>query len=267
SDSAGRSRRLEELLRRLEGEWDYRLFKQYKGEDECTGVLWDTSRLTLDRTIELHVDRNPPAWQAYARQVEYTGQDGEPKPLHNRKVYAAFFSTGEGRTDFAVVPLHLIASLEGVLVSRVRRYFEMATIADCVAKQVFSRDEYDVILIGDTNCSIDSLESFTLADGSSASAPRYFRTWGTPPYFRELGGGLKEETILTDPPGTPTGRAESWPLDRAYIPVRQCEFVAASLTIESDVRKYAQDKETFANKLSDHLMIHLSISVMPDDDR
>jgi endonuclease/exonuclease/phosphatase family metal-dependent hydrolase len=266
ADPNGSNAELASLLGGMPGRWQYRLFGQFEGNDENTGVAWDASRLTLRRTIELKVNRHPAAWDRFAKARERTDSDGRPAPIHNRRVFAALFSAGEGRTDFAVIPLHLIATGDDLYVSRVRRYFEMATIVDRVARDVLARGEHDVILIGDTNCAADRFEAFSLAGGESVSGPQYVAQWGRPPYFRQLGGDPSQETLLSDPPGTPTGSARTWPLDRAFVPSGQCEFAGFRLTVHVDTDPYAKDKASFATSLSDHLLVSVPIRIMPDDD-
>ncbi|MFP4353786.1 MAG: endonuclease/exonuclease/phosphatase family protein [Phycisphaerae bacterium] len=258
---------IQTVLDMLPGRWKHLIFPPNKTPGQATGIAWDADRVTLLERIELQVDRNPPGWQEFARQFNQTDENGQPVPIHNRKVMALHFSAGPGLTDFVVIPIHLISALKGFHVSRVRRYYEMATILDRVAERFLLQGEMDVILIGDTNCAADALEAFELAGGEETSASRYARNWAKPYYFHELGGDADQETYISDPPGTPNGRAKTWPLDRAYVPARQCEFHEAELVIFDSVQSYAKDKADFIARLSDHFLVYHTIRVMGDDDR
>lgn len=268
SDPNRGSEQLASVLARVPGKWEYRVFQSNTDRGQATGIAWDTSRLRLIETIELDVERHPPGWDSFARKSGDTDSAGRPVPLHNRKVVAAYFSAGPQKTDFVVVPIHLISMLKGFHVSRVRRYYEMATILDRLAEQILLSGEQDVVLIGDTNCAADTFETFALADGTQTSASRYTRRFGDPPYFRELGGSVNQETYVYDPPGTPTGSRKAWPLDRAYVPVGQCEFLTAELVIHDDnIERYARNKTAFRASLSDHFLVYHTLRIREDDDR
>ena len=263
-DDSLRSPDLERIIEHLGPQWQYRLFGQNIDLNECTGVLWNTSRVSLAETVELPVDRDPPGWQQFERQERPAELPSRPERLHRRKVYAAHFTTGPGRTDFVVVPLHMRSSQGGFHRSRVQRYFEMATILDALPGLTFGRGEYDVILIGDINSLGQSAESFVLSSGEVVSAPDYATGWGDPAYFRQLGDD-DDNTILKRVPGTGWGN-QAAPLDRAYVPRYELEFAASQWHVHDDVRQYADNTRDFMNRLSDHLLVYTTIWIGEDDD-
>ena len=73
-----RSPQLELILKQLPGRWQYRLFEQYEGQGQCTGVAWDQDRLTLKDVYELQVDRCPEGWQRFALRNGRVDQQGHP---------------------------------------------------------------------------------------------------------------------------------------------------------------------------------------------
>ncbi|MFQ5807949.1 MAG: hypothetical protein ACE5I3_16005, partial [Phycisphaerae bacterium] len=116
------------------GHWQHRLFPTNYGRDQCTGIAWDITKVTL--LDEPHIVTNP----------DQTSAQG--KTLWSRPPRGLMFSAGEGLTDFVVVVIHMKSNYGGDF-SRHRAEEAQHLISDL--PDVF--DDPDVLIIGDANCS------------------------------------------------------------------------------------------------------------------
>lgn len=196
------------------GRWAHRLFRTRNGPGQLTGIAWDQTRVKLLRIVELR---------------ETDSMDRIP--------HAAYFSTGPGRTDFAVVVIHLKANYEQMVPPD--REQQARQLVEAVRRQI---SEPDLLLIGDFNC-----------HHRDEPALRLCREAG----FLDLNDD-DERTF------TPEG-----PLDRGMMraggdfapdsfQVVRDEFICEAGVVESE--------EQFVWRLSDHFMVTVDALVGVDDD-
>jgi hypothetical protein len=115
------------------GRWRQRLFRTSYGRDQCCGIAWDETRVTL--TAERLAIRGPAK----------TSTQG--KMLWSRPPRALLFSAGAGLTDFVVIVIHMKADYRGDYAQH--RAEEARRLVRDVP-QAFS--DPDVVILGDANC-------------------------------------------------------------------------------------------------------------------
>lgn len=227
---------IESLKRKTNGNWEYTLFPGRADGDQLTGILWNTNRL-----IAVSAAGTP--WNA---------QSDKPWPLPiprarssagnmlwSRPPHAMKFTTGNKRSDFIIVPVHMKADYQGKFDKH--RAEEARALAATLPKVSELFKDSDIIVIGDTNitdeheATIDILTDFGLADLNKAHEPTHWQ-----------GGGM----------------------DRAFVPRTQPEFKDASFEVISTtyLRDRAFRREDFKERFSDHYIIVTTLRVGEDDD-
>jgi predicted extracellular nuclease len=212
------------------GRWEYRLFAA-RSRNQNVGVAWDATRVQLIGPPQVLSDgaAAKSAWGSL---------------YWNRPAVAVRFSTGDGQTDFDIVPLHMKSnskpqgSDEDLVAHRER---EATMLIE--ALQARGGDERDVILIGDTNC-LDDQE----------------------PALKLLASAGWVDLNAADLRTTAGGSAA--PFDRAIVPADQPEF--ADRRFEVPDKSYRDSRRIspndFARRFSDHYMAITEIRIGTDDD-
>ncbi|WP_299519096.1 endonuclease/exonuclease/phosphatase family protein [Winogradskyella sp.] len=208
--------------------WKYEIFQNRNPEDtsQLCGIAWND-------------DRVKKVGETYPINVDYTIDfRGETLWLWDRRPHAIKFSAGEGKTDFAVVSLHMKANTGSPYIDRKKRHAEVMTLLDELSNIKKTVKEEDIIFLGDTNCK-----------GRSEDAIRAFVEAG----FDDL----NEDDTTTYVKGN------SAPFDRIFVP----------RTEQSKTFKYsrqyvmkASDHLAHDKYLSDHYVIKTSIKVRTDND-
>jgi predicted extracellular nuclease len=222
-------RKATEALRGLTGsEWRHVLFpKENKAErDQLTGVLWNVGRAQLVGVPFRIPVRRPP------------GHD----ELWNRHPYAVKFSSGEGRTDVVLVPVHLKSNRGGKDTTSVQRADEARGIVRALGAVQNHFSDDDVIVLGDCNC----LKA------------------NEPALVRFVGGGLRDLNADDTATWIKDERFPAAPFDRVFVPDDQPEFKASTLKVVRPVPPL--DEAEFRRRVSDHLMVTADIRTQADDD-
>jgi endonuclease/exonuclease/phosphatase family metal-dependent hydrolase len=211
-------------------DWEYELFP--KREEDAThqlvGVAWNRERLTRGGSFRIPVE--------YASEKTW-----------RRQPYGVSFSTGAGKTDFVVVPLHMKSNFDGEDVGREARAHEAHSLIEKLPllRAHFGSDggggdggeEGDVILIGDTNC----LEGAEPAIGLYEDAG-----------FRDL----NDADVVTYRKGSYAS-----PFDRILIPLGESEFRYSRQYVLAPA-----DPSSHLARLSDHFVVMMTMRVLEDDD-
>lgn len=206
--------------------WKYILFPKRNADDvdQHTGVMWNAKTVTA---VEKHYKiplKVPPA---------------EPdKPFYwNRWPYAMKFSTGEGKTDFVIIPVHMKSNYGGTKEAKEQRAKETQQLIEAL-KDVKSRfSDSDIVIIGDTN----------VLDSTEDSAKTL------------VGAGLKDLNAGDEP----TTAMSDAPFDRAFVAADQPELRQRKIRV---FRPHGLSPRQFRRDLSDHYMVTIKVRVMPDDD-
>jgi predicted extracellular nuclease len=136
-DRPGTNATLTAALRLVEqqtgGKWQHRLFPARSGRNQCCGIAWDTTRVTL-------LGEPCPITQPERTSLQ-------SKPLWSRPPYGLTFSAGEGLTDFVVVVIHMKSDYGGDFSHhRAEEAVHLTLDLPGVIQ------DGDVIIIGDANC-------------------------------------------------------------------------------------------------------------------
>ncbi|MFI4874495.1 MAG: lamin tail domain-containing protein [Blastopirellula sp. JB062] len=210
------------LNRRSGNQWKYELFPKRDpyATEQLTGVAWNESRV---RRV------------GDAMRIKPIDLPNDDFVTWDRQPYAAKFSSGEGKTDFVVIPIHMKSNY-GDSVSRMRKH--RAAEAKALIEQLpnvrrtFGDD--DLIIIGDTNAlsaDEEGLQALVKAG------------------FRDLNSADRSTHVKDDP------------FDRAFVPQNQPEFANAR-----EVVHYGRNGRDYRKKLSDHYLISFQILAGKDDD-
>lgn len=119
--------------------WEYRLFpnKDPNDDRQLAGDAWNTAHLTLvDEPLRIGVVDDP--------SDEFNAWDRDP--------HAVKFTTGNGRTDFVVVSVHMKSNVDGVQFGREQRTVEANALIARLDHVRSTLGDRDVVIIGDTNC-------------------------------------------------------------------------------------------------------------------
>ncbi len=206
--------------------WRYLLFPKRKADDEeqHTGLMWNAKAVTAvgePYKIGLKV---PP--------------DGPDKPFYwNRWPHAMKFSTGEGKTDFVIIPVHMKSNYGGANEARKQRAREAQQLTEALESVKKHFSDSDIVIIGDTN----------VLDSTEDSAKTF------------AGAGLKDLNA-GDEPTTVMGHA---PFDRAFVAADQPELEQRKIRV---FRPYGLSPRQFRRDLSDHYMVTIKVRVERDDD-
>jgi hypothetical protein len=206
--------------------WKYILFPKRKDGDveQHTGLMWNAKIVT--------------AVEPYYRIEMNLPSDELDKPFYwNRWPHAMKFSTGEGKTDFVIIPVHMKSNFGGKKKAREQRAeeAEQLTAALEAVKKHFS--DSDMVIIGDTNI-LDSTED----------AAKTFLKAG----LKDLNSG--------DEPTTAMSHA---PFDRAFVSADEPELRQRKIRV---VRPHGLSPRQFRRGLSDHFMVTIKVRIEPDDD-
>jgi endonuclease/exonuclease/phosphatase family metal-dependent hydrolase len=211
-------------------DWQHLLFpKDDPTEaDQLVGVCWDAARVRLVGE----------PWRVPVRKGR--GQGG----LFRRHPFAAKFSTGEGRTDLVVIPVHLKSNAGDEAGTTVRQRAEEAKVLVRALGEVqnhFSDD--DVVVLGDCNC-------LTSAEAA---------------LVRLRATGLRDLNTHDEPTWIRSARFEPAPFDRIFVPDDQPEFATAALRV-CRLTPFAGGEAEFRQRLSDHYMVRAEVNITADDD-
>jgi endonuclease/exonuclease/phosphatase family metal-dependent hydrolase len=116
------------------GRWQHRLFPTTYGRHQCTGIAWDSTKVT------------PIGEPRVATGPNETSTQG--KRLWSRPPRGWLFSAGEGFTDFVVVVIHMKSNYGGDFAQH-RAQEARFLVTDL--PEAF--EDPDVLIIGDANCS------------------------------------------------------------------------------------------------------------------
>jgi predicted extracellular nuclease len=238
--------------------WTYRLFEKRAGArapaDQWTGLAWDDSRVSLvGGPWKLDVAIDEP------RENKIRAQFDKPEKetiILSRWPYAAKFSTGAGKTDFVVVPIHLKSNIGGAATAQARAY-EVELIMQGLAKLKQQHSDEDLMVLGDSNM-LTAGEAAGLGLQSAGLKDCNARDLGTHISFV---------------------KGQKWaPFDRIFLMSSQPETAASCSAqgngsgrldfkiIQPQDWKPGVTPSQFVKALSDHMMVRAGICVQKDDD-
>jgi hypothetical protein len=216
------------LARETGQPWKHMLFPKEDpaDRDQYCGVLWNAGRLTLVSV----------PWKVPVRRGP------EQAELWRRHPYAVKFSTGEGRTDLVLIPVHMKSNVGGEAATGRQRDAEAKALVRVLGTVQNQLGDDDVMVLGDCNCkTADEL------------ALRRYTAAG----LRDLNAGDQLTWIKS-------ARHDSAPFDRILVPDDQPEFAGSTVRV---VRaSHLGNEENFRRLLSDHYMLVTDVRVMTDDD-
>jgi endonuclease/exonuclease/phosphatase family metal-dependent hydrolase len=220
-------------------EWSQKLFaKRGSDRDQLCGVVWNAGRVS-------------PVGEPMVIPVpEKIGVVGEP--LWKRLPYAMKFSAGAGKTDIAVVVLHMKSNRPSDSNPKADPADHRGQEADeliALTPKITERfdNERDIVLMGDTNCKAGAepaLTKFAKAgwkDLNAADEPTWF---------------------------APGGKFPPAPFDRVLVPADQPEFRASRQVVyrKQYFAKRGLDENGFRKRFSDHSLVYIDLAVTADDD-
>lgn len=224
------------LEEHLDQPWSYQILPNRTAGDksQLCAVMWNTSRLTLDKVtaldVEHKVDGNP-LWDRKPHLVSFTSDlEAWRKDETGKWVKVA----EKRRLD--IVPIHMKSNYDGVTKNRIIRGLEAATLCDALGKLDPPADP-SLILIGDTNIlqNIEpAIETF-IARGFTDLNNNDSATYWSPQYNEA-------------------------PFDRAFVKADRPEF---RYTRQYVLR--SSDLKAHDRLLSDHYMIKVSVKDYVDD--
>lgn len=235
-----RSREVEAVIdaikRKTGAAWQYVLYPGRSDGDQLTGVLWNpdvVSAKTAKGGDWSSAESTPwslPIPKQRTSQGSY---------VWNRPPHAMKFSTGDGKTDFVVVMLHMKADYQGDFA--VHRKAEADALVKALPELRGMFKDSDIILTGDTNCTAENeaaLRAFVDAGFTDLNTHAKQTHWR---------GGF---------------------MDRTLVPSDQPEFKNSSFTVGSDsyLKARGLSPQEYKQRYSDHYLIWASVKVMPDDD-
>lgn len=220
-----------ELLSRAAGQtWKKTVLPNRVVDDDSqlVAVIWNEDRVKLQQTVAINVQH---------KRVQIGSEDAR---AWDRKPHALQFSTEDGKTDFALIPIHMKSNFDGQPLGRATRKQEATELVDELPRvTTVLNGEKDIIVIGDTNC-VDASEA---ALGVLKDAG-----------FRDL-NALDATTYEKGEYKSPFDRAlvASGPESREFRYSRQ--YVLRPANAERHLRKN-----------SDHFVIKIAIQMIDDDD-
>lgn len=203
--------------------WQYRMFDSHTERGQNTGIMWNADVVTASDSFEIPVDH---------------GESSANLKKWDRAPYATQFSTGKGKTDFVLIPVHMKSNIGGGTTVP-HRNEEAQTLISALPKvqEHFrgSKDlERDIIIAGDFNTMKHSEDCITSYEAAG---------------FIDL----NPQDILTEK----SRRYPPAPFDRVLVPTTQPEFQSHQFTMA---------EEGFVEGLSDHHLVTTEITVTRDDD-
>ncbi len=210
---------------RTGGQWEHVVFPSSRNQN--VGVAWDMTRLTLLS--------EPDGWEIPVDRSE--GSQG--RNLWSRPPRAMHFSTGDGKTDFVVIPIHMKSNYGGDFSQH--RAEEARALVDALPAVRERFGDSDIVIIGDTNSPSHSDDSIAAYEAAG---------------FVDL----NDEDAITYWRGTA--------LDRILVPADQPEFESRFFLVGFDLYadRVGTDLRGFKVRWSDHFMVISWIEIQPDDD-
>jgi len=207
------------------GHWEQRLFPCATGRNQLCGIAWDAARVTA---------------VGEPRPVLPPDDEGDDqRSAWSRPPYGQAFTTGDGWTDFVVIPVHMKSNYRGDFSER--RAEQARELTAAFASLYEELGERDVFIVGDLNC------------GGHAE----------PAITAYCGSGLVDLNSGDQPTHIRYG-----PLDRILVPADQPEFAERHFEVFRDpfLQPRNLDDEAFKKRFSDHFMVITEVKVLPDDD-
>lgn len=227
---------LESLKKRTSNTWDYVLFPGRQDGDQLTGLMWNTKVLTAVKTDG--TTWSQPKDVPWALPIP-RGKSAKGSSLWNRPPHAMKFSTGDKKTDFVVIVLHMKADYQGDFAEHRQEEAQALVNALPQVRQVWK--DQDIIILGDTN--------FVQADepGAKVLVDANFKD-------------LNERKMQT--------HWRSGAMDRTFTPKGQPEFESSRFDVVSEnyLKKRKIKPEDFKRRYSDHYLTVATFKVMNDDD-
>jgi hypothetical protein len=204
--------------------WRHVIFPSSRNQN--VGVAWDELAVTALGDTSGYV-------------VPIDRASAEDGAIWSRPPRALFFTTGDGLTDFVIIPIHMKSNYGGDFSAR--RTDEARALAAALPEIARTFNDHDVFIIGDTNSphhtdeSIRAFEDAGLIDLNAGDASTYWR-----------------------------GPS----LDRALVPADQPEFASPGFEVFFDgfAGPRGIDLDDFKVRWSDHRMVVFTALIMPDDD-
>lgn len=235
------------ILNKAGANWRYEIFPKRAGSrppmtDQWTGVAWNGQSVTAvgaPAPLKINID--------LTRETNIRTEMGakEKVIIFSRLPHVMKFSAGPGKTDFAVVPVHLKSNTDSK--AQLARAYEIELLIPALADYAGTAKERDIIVLGDTNMETTNEDAGKrFADAGYRDCNRADqKTWDfSRPYDRIWVSTSQPETRNTCS-GNGTGA-----LDFSLVMP-----IAINLT-----------QAKFEERLSDHLMVKAGICVQKDDD-
>lgn len=220
--------------------WQHMLFPKLPGGEaefekhQWTGVVWNTAKVQL-------------VGEAFKIPVRRTGAH---KELWARWPHAVKFTTGTGKTDLVLIPIHMKSNRGGAGPTAEQRSEEAKALVRALGEVANKFSDDDIVLLGD----------FNLRNAMEKA------------HGRLTASGLRDLNQDDAPTWIADASFPAAPFDRIFVPEEQPEFkaapfsVAKSVTFLKDARFPGTPEEKFRHYLSDHWMVVADVRVMEDDD-
>ena len=209
-------------------EWKYVIFLRDDPNDKdlLTGVAWTASKVKLvGQPLRLSIRRNK-TW----------------KDIWNRPPVAIKFSTGEGKTDLVVIPVHMKSNFGGAFKTGKQRAQEARTLIRALGQVQNKFSDDDVIILGDFNTRYGSEES----------------------QFRFAVAGFKDLNAADAKTWIKSSRYSAAPFDRILVPDSEPEMKSSTMTVFKG--HHLGSEENYRKLLSDHYLVYTEILIQDDDD-
>ena len=227
------------LKRRTGSDWRYVLFPGREREpSQLTGILWDTSRVnpigTDGKRLAPEADAQPAALQ-----VQLPKMRGTRTRLWNKPPYAMKFSTGQGKTDFVLIVIHMKADYQED--HALTREEEAKNLIEALPSVRKAFTDEDIIIAGDTNTTKVDEKALRILAGAK----------------------LVDSNLKADRTNWREGS-----MDKVFFPAAQPKFKDRAGDVLSD--RFLESKRwralDFKKNLSDHFLVSTAITIMADDD-
>jgi len=227
---------LESLKKRTSATWDYVLFPGRQDGDQLTGVIWNTKILSA-------VKADGTAW-SQPKDVPWAlpiprGRSAKGTSMWNRPPHAMKFSSGDKKTDFVVIVLHMKADYQGDFAEH--RKEEAQALIQAIPQVRNVWNDQDIIILGDTNF----VQNVEPAANLLVEAN-----------FKDLNAGRSQT------------HWRGGAMDRIFTPNGQPEFASSRFDVISDnyLKKRKIQPEDFKRRYSDHYLTVATFKSMKDDD-
>jgi endonuclease/exonuclease/phosphatase family metal-dependent hydrolase len=221
--------------------WKHMLFPKLPGVGEpgfekhqWTGVVWNTAKVQLvGEPFKIPVRRS-----------------GANKEIWVRWPHAVKFSTGAGKTDLVIIPIHMKSNRGGAGPTAEQRTEEAKALVRALGEVANKFNDDDIVLLGDFN----------------------FRNSSEKGHARLVAAGLRDLNKDDTPTWIADASYPAAPFDRIFVPEDQPEFrncvltVAKSASFLKNTRYPGTIEEKFRHYLSDHWMVFTDVPILDDDD-